>query len=78
MMNGQFIINGGKKLNGKIDVQGSKNSALALLASTLITKNTCKLINLPEIEDVNKMINIIESLGAVIKRTKKHEIEITA
>jgi UDP-N-acetylglucosamine 1-carboxyvinyltransferase len=77
-MKNTFVIKGGKKLDGSIDVQGSKNATLALIAAALVTEKTCKLINVPDIEDVNKMLTVIKSLGVIVKQEKNHEIEITA
>ena len=75
-MKNTFVIKGGKKLDGSIDVQGSKNATLALIAAALVTEKTCKLINVPDIEDVNKMLTVIKSLGVIVKQEKNHEIEM--
>ncbi len=56
-------INGGKLLSGEINLQGSKNGSLALLAGAIITKQKIKLINIPQIEDVNNFLKLSENLG---------------
>jgi len=60
----RFIISGGKPLKGEIDVKGAKNAAFPVLAATILTKKDCKISNLPLIEDVYRMIEILESMGA--------------
>ncbi len=73
-----FEIQGGKKLAGTITVAGLKNAATPILAATLLTKETCVLKNLPLIEDVFRMLEILESLGAKIEWRGKHTVAITA
>lgn len=73
-----FEIQGGKKLSGTIAVAGLKNAATPILAATLLTKETCVLKNVPRIEDVFRMIEILESLGATIEWQGDHEVAITA
>lgn len=65
-----YIINGGKKLNGEIDISGSKNASLPILAASILNKNIVKLYNVPEIEDVKVTIKILEHLNCKIKRSK--------
>lgn len=71
-----FEINGGKKLSGIIDVRGSKNATTPILAATILTKKECILDNLPLIEDVFRMIEILESMGAQIKWLGKRKISV--
>ncbi|HRY82335.1 MAG TPA: UDP-N-acetylglucosamine 1-carboxyvinyltransferase [Candidatus Moranbacteria bacterium] len=71
-----FEIIGGKKLSGVIDVKGSKNATTPILAATILTKKECILDNLPLIEDVFRMIEILESMGAKIKWISKRKISI--
>lgn len=73
-----FEIQGGKKLSGTITVSGLKNAATPILAATLLTKKTCVLKNLPLIEDVFRMLEILESLGATVEWQGKHTVAITA
>ncbi len=73
-----FEIIGGKKLSGTINVRGSKNAATPILAATLLTTKKCEIRNLPLIEDVFRMLEIIESLGAVVEWTGKRSVAITA
>jgi UDP-N-acetylglucosamine 1-carboxyvinyltransferase len=71
-----FEIIGGKKLTGTIDVRGSKNATTPILAATILTKKECILDNLPLIEDVFRMIEILESMGAKIKWLGERKISI--
>jgi len=60
----KFIIHGGKALSGTVKVSGSKNAALPLLAATLLTSQECVLRNIPNVEDVRLMLQILEGLGS--------------
>jgi UDP-N-acetylglucosamine 1-carboxyvinyltransferase len=71
-----FEIIGGKKLEGEIEVRGSKNAATPILAATLLTKKECILNNLPLIEDVFRMMEILESMGAKIKWLGKRKLSV--
>lgn len=64
----QLFIEGGKKLEGEIICQGSKNSALPILASTVLTKGINVLHNCPDLSDVDAAIKILEYLGCKIKK----------
>lgn len=71
-----FEITGGKKLQGEIEVRGSKNATTPILAATLLTKEECVLSNLPLIEDVFRMLEILESMGAEIKWLGERKVSI--
>jgi UDP-N-acetylglucosamine 1-carboxyvinyltransferase len=73
-----FEIEGGKKLKGEISVRGSKNAATPILAATLLTRETCVIANLPLIEDVFRMLEILESMGAQVEWQGDHSVAITA
>jgi UDP-N-acetylglucosamine 1-carboxyvinyltransferase len=72
----KFEIIGGKKLAGVIEVRGSKNATTPILAATLLTKEECVISNIPLIEDVFRMLEILQSLGAEIKWLGKRKISI--
>ena len=69
-----YIINGGKNLNGEIDISGSKNASLPILAASILSKSIVKLYNVPEIEDVSVTVKILEHLNCKIKRKKDRMI----
>lgn len=58
-----FRIHGGKKLSGTIETKTAKNSAVALLCASLLNKGTTRLMHMPRIEEVNRIIEVLESLG---------------
>ena len=72
----KFIIQGGKKLEGEIKISGSKNAALPIIAATVLNAGTTTLYNVPDIQDVNTMFEILKKIGATIKR-KNNKIIIT-
>ncbi len=76
--NGTFIVEGGHRLSGDIIPQGAKNEALQILSATLLTAETVRVENLPDIEDANRMIELIEGLGATVNRLDRQTVEITA
>jgi len=72
----QFIINGGKPLRGEISVRGAKNAAFPILAATLLTEEECIIENLPLIEDVFRMIEILKGMGSDISWVEERTIKI--
>ena len=66
----KFIIQGGKKLEGEVTVSGSKNAALPIIAATVLIKGKTVLYNVPNIQDVQTMFEIIRDIGG--KVTKKN------
>ncbi|MGK2849182.1 MAG: UDP-N-acetylglucosamine 1-carboxyvinyltransferase [Minisyncoccota bacterium] len=73
-----FEIRGGKSLRGEIVVSGSKNATTPILAATLLTRETCVLSNIPLIEDVFRMLEILESMGARVEWRDKRTVAVTA
>src|SRR6201998_4586646 len=61
-------IHGGRPLSGSIKVSGSKNSALPILAATLLTKEPCTIRRVPDLSDNNYMLQILKHLGAEVER----------
>ena len=62
-----FIIEGGKKLHGTVETSRSKNGAVALLAASLLNRGTTTLRNVPKIEEVNRLIEVLRSLGVSVE-----------
>ncbi len=71
-----FIINGGKKLKGEIKTNSAKNSAVAILCATTMIKGRTTLVNVPVIEEVKRIIEILTSIGMKIQWTDEHSLEI--
>ena len=68
---GTFEIIGGKKLKGEITPQGAKNEALQVINAVLLTEKEVIINNIPDIIDVNKLIDLLSTLGVKIKKLKK-------
>ncbi|WP_304038189.1 UDP-N-acetylglucosamine 1-carboxyvinyltransferase [Mesonia mobilis] len=66
-----FQIEGGHPLKGEIQPQGAKNEALQILCAVLLTNETVKINNIPDIRDVNKLIDILSNLGVKIQKLGK-------
>lgn len=70
-----YIIEGGKKLEGTVKISGSKNSALPIIAATILNAGKTTLYNVPNIQDTQMMYKILETLGAKIEK-KNGKIKI--
>jgi UDP-N-acetylglucosamine 1-carboxyvinyltransferase len=75
---GTFVVQGGKSLKGKITPQGAKNEALQVICATLLTSETVTFNNIPDISDVNNLIDLIECLGVRVIREAKSKISFKA
>jgi len=75
---GSFKIEGGHKLYGEITPQGAKNEALQIICAVLLTSQEVVIENVPDIRDVNKLIEIIENLGVTVKKLEKGKFSFKA
>lgn len=66
-----FEVHGGKQLSGEVKVKTSKNAAVALLCASLLNKGTTTLRHVPKIEEVNRIIEVLQSIGVKIKWLEK-------
>ena len=71
----KFVILGGKKLSGTVEISGAKNAALALIPASLLNSAANKLTNVPEVNDIYTMIKMMKSLGAKVNFTN-HQVII--
>jgi len=62
----KFVINGEKKLSGRIEVKGAKNAALKIFPATLLFSESVKITNVPEIQDIGRCKELLQSLGAKV------------
>src|SRR3989338_512681 len=62
-----LVIEGGRRIEGRIEVEGNKNAALPLLAACLLTDEACTLTNVPRIADVEVMARLLLDLGAEVQ-----------
>lgn len=76
-MSEQLVINGGNPLEGSINIAGAKNSALPLLAATLLTEQPVVLENIPLLDDVSTMLSMIKGLGKQVTELKPSKVRIT-
>ncbi|MBS1566340.1 MAG: UDP-N-acetylglucosamine 1-carboxyvinyltransferase, partial [Bacteroidetes bacterium] len=67
-----FEVHGGHKLHGEIIPQGAKNEALQIISAVLLTPETVTISNIPDILDVNLLIELLGDMGVVIERTERH------
>lgn len=72
----QYIIKGGNPLVGEVEIGGAKNAALAILATAIMTDETVTIENLPDVRDINVMLNAIEGIGAMVERVDAHTVKI--
>ncbi len=74
----KFIIQGGKELNGEIEVRGSKNAAGPALVAALLTQDECIIDNLPFIEDISNILEILKSMGIEVEKISERKVKIKA
>jgi UDP-N-acetylglucosamine 1-carboxyvinyltransferase len=73
-----FEVTGGQKLHGTITPQGAKNEALQILSAVLLTAETVTIHNIPDILDVNLLIELLADMGVQVERTTRHTASFTA
>jgi len=69
-------IEGGHRLHGDITVRPSKNATVALLCASLLNKGTTRLKNIPKIEEVNRIIEVLVSIGVYVHWSSENDLEI--
>lgn len=74
----KFVIKGGKRLCGEVEISGAKNAALAILAAAVLADDVSRIENVPNIRDVRIMVQIIKEIGANVRYINKNTIEIDA
>ena len=77
-MSGAFEIRGGKKLSGDITPQGAKNEALQILCAVLLTEDEVRISNIPDIKDVNKLIEILQDFNVKVTKNGKGDYTFKA
>lgn len=73
-----FEVTGGKKLKGEIIPQGAKNEALQIISAVLLTPEKVTVHNIPDIVDVNLLIELLEEMGVKVDRHSRHSCSFTA
>ena len=72
----QYVIKGGNPLYGEVEIGGAKNAALAILAAAIMTDETVTIDNLPNVRDINVLLQAIEEIGAHVERVDVHKVKI--
>jgi UDP-N-acetylglucosamine 1-carboxyvinyltransferase len=72
----QYVIKGGNPLVGEVEIGGAKNSALAILSAAIMTDETVYIDNLPDVRDINVLLEAIQKIGAVVERLDRHTVRI--
>lgn len=72
----QYVIKGGNPLYGEVEIGGAKNAALAILAVAIMTDETVTIDNLPNVRDINVLLQAIEEIGAHVERVDIHKVKI--
>ncbi len=72
----QYIIKGGTPLVGEVEIGGAKNAALGLLAAAIMTDETVMIDNLPDVNDINVLLDAIAGMGAQVSRIDRHTVKI--
>ena len=75
---GKFKIVGGNKLHGSIVPQGAKNEAMQIICACLLTEEKVRITNLPDIADINNLIDLMKDMGVDVERTTPNEVSLQA
>ncbi len=70
----QYIIKGGNPLVGEVEISGAKNAALGILAAAIMTDETVLIENLPDVRDINVLLEAMESIGVKVERLTRHAV----
>lgn len=74
----QYAIKGGNPLVGEVEIGGAKNAALGVLAAAIMTDEATVIENLPDVRDINVLLQAMESIGVIVNRTDRHTARINA
>lgn len=74
----QYIMKGGNPLVGEVTISGAKNAALGILAASIMTDEDVTIENLPDVRDINVLLEAIEEIGAAVERIDRHTVRINA
>ena len=74
----QYIMKGGNPLAGEVTIGGAKNAALGILAASIMTDEDVLIENLPDVRDINVLLEAIQEIGAHVERIDRHTVRINA
>ena len=72
----KYVINGGNKLQGEVEISGAKNAAVAIIPAALLVDGVCCIENMPQISDTDMLLTILKDLGAKVRLINKSTVEI--
>lgn len=72
----QYIIKGGRPLQGEVQIGGAKNAALGIIVAAIMADEPVLIENLPEVDDVQVLLDAIEGIGAIVERIDEHTVRI--
>ena len=72
----QYVIKGGNPLVGEVEIGGAKNAALAIISAAVMTDETVTIENLPNVRDINVLLNAISDIGAKVDRLDAHTVKM--
>lgn len=72
----QYVIKGGNPLVGEVEIAGAKNAALGILSAAIMTDETILIENLPDVRDINVLLEAISGIGAQVERINSSTVKI--
>ncbi|MBE6914588.1 MAG: UDP-N-acetylglucosamine 1-carboxyvinyltransferase [Ruminococcaceae bacterium] len=72
----KYIVKGGKKLFGEVEISGAKNAAVAIIPAALMVNGVCRIENLPQISDTDKLLEILSLMGAQVRLVNKTTVDV--
>ncbi len=72
----QYVIKGGNPLAGEVEIGGAKNAALGIVAAAIMADETVMIENLPDVQDINVLLQAVECIGAIVNRVDAHTVKI--
>ena len=72
----KYIIHGGNPLFGEVEISGAKNAAVAIIPAAMMVNGVCRIENLPQISDTDKLLQILEMMGAKVRMMNPSTVEI--
>ena len=72
----KLIINGGRRLKGRVKISGAKNAVLPIIAASLLGETPSRLIDIPDLEDVHTISEVLGSLGVTVDRSVPNELQV--
>ncbi len=77
-MEDHYIIHGGQPLVGEVEISGAKNAALGILAAAVMSDEAVTITNLPDVRDINVMLEAMAEIGVQVERISRHEVRISS